>query len=39
MSIRAIVAELNAGGVPTRHGGKWHIATVQRVLRRARAGA
>ena len=39
LSIRAIVAALNARGVPTRHGGKWHIATVQRVLRRARAGA
>jgi site-specific DNA recombinase len=39
MSIRAIVAALNARGVPTRHDGKWHIATVQRVLRRARAGA
>ncbi|MBV8610028.1 MAG: recombinase family protein [Singulisphaera sp.] len=39
MSIRAIVAIMNARGVPTRHGGRWHIATVQRVLRRARAGA
>ena len=36
MSIRAIVAALNVRGVPTRHGGKWHIATVQRVLRRRR---
>ena len=39
LSIRAIVAAMNARGVPTRDGGRWHIATVQRVLRRARAGA
>jgi site-specific DNA recombinase len=39
MSIRAIVAAMNARGVPTRDGGRWHIATVQRILRRARAGA
>jgi DNA invertase Pin-like site-specific DNA recombinase len=39
LSIRAIVAAMNARGVPTRDGGRWHIATVQRILRRARAGA
>ena len=39
LSIRAIVAAMNARGVPTRDGGRWHIATVQRILRRARPGA
>jgi hypothetical protein len=43
MTIRAIVAEMNRRGVSTRDGGRWHIASVQRVLNRwgdpkARAG-
>lgn len=36
-SIRAIVDEMNARGVTTRDGGRFHIATVQRILRRAGA--
>jgi len=32
LSIRGIVAEMNSRGVLTKEGGKWHIATVQRVL-------
>jgi DNA invertase Pin-like site-specific DNA recombinase len=33
-SIRAIAAELNRQDVPTAKGGKWHIASVQRLLKR-----
>ena len=32
LSIRGIVSEMNNRGVLTKEGGKWHIATVQRVL-------
>jgi DNA invertase Pin-like site-specific DNA recombinase len=32
LSIREIVAELNARGVASKQGGRWHIATVQRAL-------
>ena len=32
LSIRGIVSEMNNRGVLTKAGGKWHIATVQRVL-------
>jgi DNA invertase Pin-like site-specific DNA recombinase len=32
LSIRKLVAEMNRRGIPTKEGGKWHIATVQRVL-------
>jgi len=32
LSIRGIVSEMNSRGVLTKEGGKWHIATVQRVL-------
>lgn len=35
MSMRAIAATLAAEGWRTKHGGRWHPATVQRVLRRA----
>jgi site-specific DNA recombinase len=35
LSIRKIVDEMNSRGVPTKEGGRWHIATVQRVLRAA----
>ncbi len=34
-SIRGIVDEMNARGVNTRDGGRFHIATVQRILKRA----
>jgi DNA invertase Pin-like site-specific DNA recombinase len=32
--VRAIAEALNARGVPTPHGGRWHIASVQRLLKR-----
>jgi site-specific DNA recombinase len=38
LSIRAIVAAMNARGVATRDGGRFHIATVQRILARAAEG-
>lgn len=31
-SIRAIVDEMNARAIPRRNGGRWHIASVQRLL-------
>jgi DNA invertase Pin-like site-specific DNA recombinase len=34
-SIRAIVDEMNSRGVTTRDGGRFHIATVQRIMKRA----
>lgn len=34
MTQRAMVAELNALGVPTANGGEWHLPTLQRVLTR-----
>jgi site-specific DNA recombinase len=33
LSIRKIADELNARGVKTKENGRWHIATVQRVLK------
>lgn len=33
-SVRALVAQLNARKVPTAAGGRWHIASVQRLLAR-----
>jgi DNA invertase Pin-like site-specific DNA recombinase len=38
-SIRSICAVLNAEGVPSKRGGKWHPQTVARVLDRAPAVA
>jgi DNA invertase Pin-like site-specific DNA recombinase len=32
LSIRAIAARLNEEGVPAKRGGRWHAATVQRLL-------
>lgn len=32
MSMRAIAARLNEEGVPSKRGGQWHPATVQRLL-------
>lgn len=32
LSIRAIAARLNEEGVPSKRGGRWHPATVQRLL-------
>ncbi len=32
VTLRDIAADLNARGVPTRLGGRWHPATVKRVL-------
>lgn len=34
LSQRAVVAEINALGVPAPQGGRWHLATLQRVLAR-----
>ena len=33
-SLRAIAAELNARGILTRRGGRWHLSTVRNLLRR-----
>jgi hypothetical protein len=35
LSLRQIVDELNIREIPTAQGKKWHLATVQRVLRQA----
>ena len=35
--LSSIVAEMNARGVTTREAGRFHIATVQRILARAAA--
>lgn len=35
-SIREVVGDMNAEGFPRRGGGRWHIASVQRLLKRAR---
>jgi DNA invertase Pin-like site-specific DNA recombinase len=35
-SLRQIAEELNREGVPTARGGRWHLATVQRLLARLR---
>lgn len=34
LSVRAIVKEMNDRGIPGRDGGRWHVATVQRTLKR-----
>ncbi|HEX9905956.1 MAG TPA: recombinase family protein [Propylenella sp.] len=36
-TLTAIAAALNARGIRTARGGKWHVSTVQNVLARARA--
>lgn len=36
-SYRTIADELNAEGVPTARGGKWHLGTVQRLVKRLAA--
>lgn len=33
LSIRKIVEEMNRRGIATKEGGRWHVATVQRVLK------
>jgi phage protein D len=33
-SLRAIAGELNARGMRTRRGGRWHVSTVANLLRR-----
>ncbi|WP_294333322.1 recombinase family protein [uncultured Sphingomonas sp.] len=38
LSMRAIVAELNANAVPSPGGGKWHLASLDRALRRINEG-
>lgn len=35
-TLRAIAADLNARGMLTRRGGRWHVSTVQNLLRRLR---
>ena len=35
-SLRAIAAELNARGMLTRRGGRWHVSTVRNLLDRVR---
>ena len=34
-TLRAIAAELNARGIRTRRGGRWHVSTVGNLSRRA----
>ena len=34
LSIAACAARLNADGLPSPGGGRWHVATVQRALKR-----
>ena len=36
-SLRAIAAELNARGMLTRRGGRWHVSTVTNLLDRLAA--
>ena len=36
VSVRAIAEALNARAIPTPRGGRWHIASVQRLLKRLR---
>jgi DNA invertase Pin-like site-specific DNA recombinase len=36
-TVRALTEALNAQGVPTARGGRWHVASVQRVLERLHA--
>lgn len=33
-TLRAIAAELNARGIRTRRGGRWHVSTVRNLIRR-----
>jgi hypothetical protein len=33
-SLRAIAAEMNARGILTRRGGRWHVSTVMNLLER-----
>ena len=33
-SLRAIAADLNAQGIETRRGGKWHVSNVRNLLAR-----
>ena len=35
--LASIAAALNARGVPTSRGGRWHVSTVRNVLRRERS--
>ena len=37
-SLRAIAAELNARGMRTRRGGRWHVSTVRNLLARLDGG-
>jgi transposase len=37
LSYRAVAAKLNADGVPTKRGARWHHSTVRNVVRAARA--
>lgn len=37
-SLRAIAADLNAPGVLTRRGGKWHVSTVKNLLAKIARG-
>jgi phage protein D len=36
-SLRALAAELNARGMQTRRGGRWHVSTVKNLLERIAA--
>lgn len=36
-SLRAIAAELNAEGVPTARGGRWHLTAIKRIVDRLAA--
>ena len=38
LSLRAIAAELNARGMLTRRGGRWHVSTVTNLLDRLGSG-
>jgi DNA invertase Pin-like site-specific DNA recombinase len=38
ISLAGIAAALNARGIPTSRGGRWHVSTVRNVLRRQLAG-
>jgi hypothetical protein len=38
-SLRAVAAEMNARGVLTRRGGRWHVSTVLNLLARRQQGA
>jgi hypothetical protein len=37
-SLRVIAAELNARGMLTRRGGRWHVSTVMNLLDRLESG-